>query len=134
MREIKFRGKESDDDWIVGSLIHDELLNKYHIANRNRTRIIPDHETIGQFTGLKDSKGREIYEGDIIETLDSQSRPCRHIVGYSDERGGYVQYLFLAEGISVDPFDCGLLWQQYILDQGKYIIGNIHDNPDLLSK
>lgn len=82
---------------------------------------------------LVDIKGKELYNGCIIEVMDSRGRPCRHIVLYNNSINGYIQYLFMAQGIVVKPFDCGLLTQEYINNEGKCIIGNIIDNPELLT-
>ena len=72
MREIKFRGRPyNSKQWLYGSLIIEEDPNadnlKYFIKPFNQlVGKIVDPETIGQFTGLKDIDGKEIYEGDIL--------------------------------------------------------------------
>ena len=73
MREIKFRGiKISDKKWIIGDL--NFVDGKPFIFNREGQELnSPDHyevipDTVGEFTGLKNYKGIEIYEGDIVDS------------------------------------------------------------------
>lgn len=134
-REIKFRGKRLDGQgWAFGSYIEAELQNgiAHEIIpyKRGEPVVEVDPDTIGQFTGLKDKNGRDIYEGDIIECVDSHGEPVRHFVEFCGRRGYYAQYF--AGHSPLPAYEAGPIYQDYIDEFGKYVIGNIHDNPELL--
>ena len=78
-----------------------------------------DYEPIQQYTGLKDIKGNEVYEGDIIESPDWN--PSRYQVGF--DRGGFC---FFNEG---DMFYNDIKY----VESSFTVIGNIYENPDLLT-
>ena len=79
-------------------------------------------DTIGQFTGLKDAKGKDIYEGDILKDSDGQI----YLVWYSEDYTSYMVEILNPENNMIDNF-CG-----YYKSCSLEIIGNKFDNPELL--
>lgn len=125
-RKIKFRGKTESNQFIFGDLIQyengdtaiweKEITGYGYEATQisNRTKV--DNGTIGQFTGLHDEKGKEIYEGDIIS-----NESYKGIVVYKN--GSFVLDL----GKS-----CGCVYL-FCLDS-LLVVGNIFDNKELLEE
>ena len=137
MREIKFRGKRVDNgEWVYGDLVHGRDPQYAYIVERgnkglcrNYVPVVP--ESIGQYTGLKDKNGKEIYDGDIL-SIDCYS--------YTEPEGdvfGEVTITVYGNALIVTR-DSGETECFYLSDlRGTYttiyeVIGNIHDNPELL--
>lgn len=126
MREIKFRGKRKDNNkWIQGDLLQGcEICNVYEISDYDSidgSRYEVDKETVGQYTGLKDKNGKEIYEGDIVKINDEIIAK----VIWDNDYLGY--FLHANEENSIDSFENG---EQPLYDYfgSIEIIGNIYEN------
>lgn len=137
MREIKFRGKIHNGEWVYGSLVYfsnSVFVIHYEIGTATIRRFdwcYVDPDTVGQFTGLKDCNGKEIYEGDIIRSYDSKGDEIIHIIEHYDEEACFIARL---NGYSKDDFGCGPVRQSWINEFKKEAIGNIHDNPELIKQ
>lgn len=143
MRSIKFRGKfvYANTDgrliWIYGSLFQTDTLRNVGKAKIFKTvtydGTIDNNEvilgTIGQFTGIVDRNGVEIYEGDIIQTYDSKGKPILHEVYYLENEARFATKL-----IGYENLNEGSLTQKWINELGFEVIGNIFDNRELLQK
>lgn len=128
MREILFKGKRKDNGkWIYGNLIKRDDISEweYYIGqNSLGYEIFP--ETVGQYTGLTDKNGKKIFEGDIVKVC--RGKDIEKGVVYYDERIGAYAVLYNDENIN-------LLFDIFTSkDSNVYIeiVGNIHDNPELL--
>jgi len=128
MRTIKFRGKKTingSGQWVSGNYIHCEL-NDYILPVHDNTvksqvsySVLP--ETVGQFTGLLDKRGKEIFEGDIVKTGTDKLMEIgwrEKFASFVIERDGWVYSHYFGEAFYSE--DCE-------------VIGNIHDNPELIA-
>lgn len=143
MRRIKFRGKCVADSKYAGQWVYGGYSEPQEDCKQNeglitvylggsstcKYHVIPN--TVGQFTGLRDSIGREIYEGDIIRSFDSKGEPIIHYLLYDNEEAGFVAIL---KGSAKGDFGYGRCYQQWITECEKEVIGNVHDNPELLKQ
>ena len=90
-----------------------------------------DPDTIGQFTGLVDKNGKEIYEGDILQWGYGEYK-VKHEVVFQNGAFGY----FYGDGISFVPYagNTNFDFARFGKDDSFEVIGNIHDNPELLEE
>ena len=133
MREILFRGKRTiNGDWVYGDFVHGnerKSLRDSIFVYDSETQSFNDYEinpsTLGQYTGLTDKNGKRIFEGDIVKAQDE-------ILGspFCDGMTGKVVYDEAAYFIELkDPMNSQWLYDECAVYE---VIGNIHDNPELL--
>jgi len=145
MQEIKFRGKRKDnDEWVEGSMVRDGSTvyivreepdislrtcsyrtcdKEWHICEYDMSEVHP--ETVGQYTGLKDNKGVEIYEGDIVKSIKEYNQYSGML---AEIYGGNVYR------VEYHPHSYRLLPEIWYVPDWNHIevIGNIHENPELI--
>ena len=126
MRPIKFRGKYRwNGVWYYGSLFVNEKYGRTKIREHPLSYFDIDPETVGQFSGLYDCNGKEIYEGDILK-WDKDG--LLYVVKFWDGMF-YASVEECNEGI-FGGFPLHALTEH---EDGKCeIVGNIYDNPELL--
>ena len=132
VHKIKFRGKDIFGNWQYGSLV--EIISTSPDTCSVRSIITPEgHEhpcgQIGQFTGLYDYKGNEIYEVDIIHSFGSKGDPIIHIIDYDCDEACFVARL---NGSGKYDFEYSGLQKSWVQEFQKEVIGNIYDNAELV--
>ena len=138
-REIKFRGKrvKMDDPlerWLEGSCveytnIRDEKVVRIMSKSGYQNEVYP--ETVGQFTGLYDKNGKEIYEGDILRSVKFHD-----IVGYImyDKKEGAFMFIKIDELMKTELETRCHITERRLNEFPKEVIGNIYDNKKLLEE
>lgn len=131
-RVLKFRGRRiGGGDWLFGSHYND-CGEDYILPNSLASALDyedyqVDQNTIGQFTGITDKNGKEIYEGDILTDswVDFSRKPAYlTVVIFKDGAFGFDLH-----------YDGFTPMQQLMSDSMKFeVIGNIHENPELLNQ
>ena len=131
MREILFRGKNYDGEWIEGYYVHQGKSHEIYYKDYQEfpSRFVTP-ETVGQYTGLTDKNGRKIFEGDIIHLEYSQVFFGGVYFGEYTAEVSYKEGCFITDGTNNgDEIETPL--SGFDNDEVE-IIGNIHDNPELL--
>lgn len=152
MREILFRGKRIDNgEWLEGVIVvWDEeyyiapaIINRYISMGgrgKGRRRLFGDYyhvdsSTVGQYTGLTDKNGKKIFEGDIVHYIYDSGKEN----GWKVDQNSIIKWDFSGfymDGIfGSNKYACRSGWLENIVcNGGKFfeVIGNIHDNPELL--
>jgi len=138
MREYLFRGKtkviagdsfnmgKADGEWVQGYLYNDVgcwKIKKFETDYADFSYEV-DPETVGQYTGLTDKNGKKIFEGDIVKFNRANA------LGYTTSRIGEVKY-YDELPIFYIYANTGDAWDWCVCEEIE-VIGNIHDNPELL--
>lgn len=147
-RPIKFRGKvKHDGRWVYGSLLvygdgeHNIFVPRQHNYKLDSWNVFS--ETVGQSTRLKDAKGIEIYEGDIVKSYVVHVTEDEETIEFW--RVGEIRYVSGGFALTncTNYDDLGMVYKSEVQPSPKTknsfpayrseVIGNIHDNPELIN-
>ena len=139
MRPIKFRAQDlASNKWLYGDLRHhkdDVCIFEQGGTKGEQVK----HDTIGQFVGLKDKNGKEIYEGDIMYSEFSDGSGGYSLIGWNEREASFgmmdaYSYQSKQEGYDFPEFKNYVLIAHLQKALICEVVGNIYDNPELLTK
>lgn len=136
MREVKFRGLNANKEWVYGLISKDtEGSTSYYTempyricwfegtAHCNQPVIT---KSIGEFIGIQDGDGVDIYEGDLFQVTGNKIYQVRYLdMGTSEFTVYAATFILWASDDLFFPFD------EFAIENG-YVVGNIHETPELL--
>lgn len=129
MREILFRGKRTTAAGFVYGF-YAVFDGRNHSISNDDGNYWVDPETVGQFTGLTDKNGKMIFEGDIVRVLGNQQVEDWKNVDYIGSIAFLDAGFCVIDGTIEDH--CLRRYALPRLDFDLDVVGNIHDNPELL--
>ena len=144
MRTIKFKGKSiGTGEWLFGNLfqfgIHppanvpcvcpsvptwEDALDIYNV----------DEKTVGQFTGLYDKNGKEIYEGDIVRHPYIDPIFGGLVTSENEDDYPTSEVVFNEGSFAIRFRDTHYYLCEFVRKNVAEVVGNVHDNPELLDK
>ena len=140
-RVIKFRGKTIESgEWVYGDLGQstDGYCRIYPASDKVQPGFAVVPETVGQFTGLFDKNGAELWEGDIVSIKEHDT---------ATEHGGRVTLALSPDAAGIEcnsnyisgswEAHTGSKYEGYAVGPWKWgtkLLGNIHDNPELMKQ
>lgn len=120
MREILFRAKtKATKEWTYGYFVKQYDVPQIYVGNGHECVY---EDTLCQYTGLTDKDGNKIFEGDIVETMSIQE-------AYGTDKF-YVRF------VQGNFYAChgGTVWTLRSCAGGVKVVGNIYDNPEMVSQ
>lgn len=142
MREIKFRGLcAATNNWVYGGFFINSAGDCIIVepndwkpsysdpdSGGSVNFVVVDPESVGQYTGLKDCNGVDIFEGDIVESSVHTDIPLHHVIEWSDKYNGW----FVRNTTATHEHDGSIQLFVYKKNYQFGVIGNVHENQELL--